>query len=168
MSSSPTVCYDSLPMNLAFSKVGSFHLRLPLIPHIRAPSVSSCKLSCTNAFCILHCYGSHCFSVLRVCPYSLPCFDEVLQLSVHPYHRQPFGPTPLSSPTSTFPTSVYRTDFTTSPHIIVAYPHWGFTARSSTTWVLAVHLWWKMVDRRWGPVTSLTSAGTLTLNCVLT
>ena len=70
--------------------VGSLPSKLPLIPKFRAPSVS--------CLCILHCYGSHCFSVLQAFTYSLPCLDEVLQLSVHPDHRHPFASTLFGFP----------------------------------------------------------------------
>jgi hypothetical protein len=42
--------------------------------------------------------------------------------------RFSFPPTILDFSTSAFPTSVYQTDFATSPYLVVAYPLWGFTA----------------------------------------
>jgi len=90
---------------------------------------SQCFLlqSLYRCLCILHCYGSHCFSVLQAFPYSLPCLDEVLQLSVHPNHRHPSVPI-FNSPNIRFSTSILSNRLATSPYLVVAYPLWGFTA----------------------------------------
>ena len=91
---------------------------------------SQCFLlqSLHRCLCILHCYGSHCFSVLQAFTYSLPCLDEVLQFSVHPNHRHPSTPTNFYSPNIRFSTSILSDRFATSPYLVVAYPLWGFTA----------------------------------------
>src|SRR5579859_7537346 len=85
-------------------------------PSTQAPTDSAIP----SSQCFLHYYGSACFSVLKAFSYSLPCLDEVLQLSVHPDHRCQSTPTIFYSPDILFSTSILSNRFTTSPYLVVA------------------------------------------------
>src|SRR5579859_6886328 len=117
-------------------------------PSIQAPTNSAipssqCFLlqSLHRCLYMLHCYGSDCFSVLKAFPYSLPCLDEVLQLSIHPNHRYRSTPTIFYSPNIIFSTSILSNRFATSLCLVVAYPLWGFTASfvNNRSWLF--HRW---------------------------
>jgi hypothetical protein len=128
-------------------------------PSIQAPTDSAipssqCFLpqSLHRCLCILHCYGSHCFSVPQAFIYSLPCLDEVLQLSVHPDHRHPFGPTFLTSRSIRFSHIRFSNRFcnvTVPRSCSPSLGFYGVVRQQHGSWLFrrrAVDLWWEIVE----------------------